>query len=219
MKVNSMELTERLPQLAFFGLSPSYYGLEMHNRLQEVLLVQRSTRNGSDSYFLPNNIGRSCNSGPAKYRIPQWKVLPRWLPHGRHRRLLRPHHGWTHTIEILDSAGLPTRHDGAHRHGSGDCNDCLWHPRPQKRCHHLGLAYFQWQSGAGKPWTNEQMILKYNAFMVVPPLTIANKYHDHQTDQPKSVRYRLILVRASDLDWLRGDRLKDLQAQATAGHK
>ena len=61
------------------------------------------------------------------------------------------HHGWTHTIEVLDSAGLPTRHDGAHRHGSGDCNDCLWHPRPQKRCHHLGLAYFQCQSGAGKP--------------------------------------------------------------------
>ena len=52
-----------------------------------------------------------------------------------------------------------------------------------------------------------------------PPLAIANKYHDHQTDQPKSVRYRLILVRASDLDWLRGDRLKDLQAHVTAGHK
>ena len=33
------------------------------------------------------------------------------------------------------------------------------------------------------------------------------------------MRYRLILVRASDLDWLKGDRLKDLQAQATAGHK
>ena len=33
------------------------------------------------------------------------------------------------------------------------------------------------------------------------------------------MRYRLILVRASDLDWLRGDRLKDLQAQAAAGHK
>ena len=33
------------------------------------------------------------------------------------------------------------------------------------------------------------------------------------------MRYRLILVRASDLDWLRGDRLKDLQAHATAGHK
>ena len=55
--------------------------------------------------------------------------------------------------------------------------------------------------------------------MVVPPLAIANKYPDHQTDQTKSVRYRLVLVRASDLDWLRGDRLRDLQAQAIAGHK
>ena len=33
------------------------------------------------------------------------------------------------------------------------------------------------------------------------------------------MRYRLILVRASDLDWLRRDRLKDLQAEAAAGHK
>ena len=34
------------------------------------------------------------------------------------------------------------------------------------------------------------------------------------------MRYRLILVRASDLEnRLRGDRLKDLQAHATAGHK
>ena len=33
-----------------------------------------------------------------------------------------------------------------------------------------------------------------------PPLAIANKYYDHRTNQPKSVRYRLILVRASDLE-------------------
>ena len=52
-----------------------------------------------------------------------------------------------------------------------------------------------------------------------PPLAIANKYHDHQTDQPKSVRYRLILVRVSDLEWLKGDRLKDLQAHTRTGHK
>ena len=63
------------------------------------------------------------------------------------------------------------------------------------------------------------MVIKYSAFMVGFPLAIANKYHDHQTNQPKSVRYRLILVRVSDLDWLRGDRLKDLQAHARAGHK
>ena len=35
----------------------------------------------------------------------------------------------------------------------------------------------------------------------------------------KAYDIRLILVRASDLDWLKGDRLKDIQAQARAGHK
>ena len=54
--------------------------------------------------------------------------------------------------------------------------------------------------------------------MVVSPGN-RNKYHDHQTNQPKRVRYRLILVQASDLDWLKGDRLKDTQAKARAGHK
>ena len=52
-----------------------------------------------------------------------------------------------------------------------------------------------------------------------PPLAIANKYHDHETNQPKSVRYRLILVRVSDLEWLKGDRLKELQAHTRTGHK
>ena len=61
MKVNSTELTERLPQLAFFGLSHSYYGLEMRNRPQEVLLVQRPMRNGPDSYCLPNKHGLRSN--------------------------------------------------------------------------------------------------------------------------------------------------------------
>ena len=51
------------------------------------------------------------------------------------------------------------------------------------------------------------------------PLAIANKYHDHQTNQPKSVRYRLILDERLTSNWLRGDRLKDLQAHVTAGHK
>ena len=55
--------------------------------------------------------------------------------------------------------------------------------------------------------------------MVSPPLAIANKYQDPDTTQPKRVRYRLILVRASDLSWLRGDRLKDLQAQVKTSHR
>ena len=71
--------------------------------------------------------------------------------HGGHRRLLGPHHGWTHPLKVFDSAGLPARHDGTHGHGSGNCNDCLRHPRPQKRGNHLGLAQFLCQSGTRKP--------------------------------------------------------------------
>ena len=54
MKVNSTELTERLPQLAFFGRSHSYCGQEMRNRPQEVLLVQRLMLNGPGSYSWPS---------------------------------------------------------------------------------------------------------------------------------------------------------------------
>ena len=39
-----------------------------------------------------------------------------------------------------------------------------------------------------------------------PPLAIANQYHDQRSNQPQNVRYRLILVRASDLDWLQKDQ-------------
>ena len=53
-----------------------------------------------------------------------------------------------------------------------------------------------------------------------PPLAIANQYHDQRSNQPQNVRYRLILVRASDLDWLQKDKhsLRDLYQIATAGH-
>ena len=54
---------------------------------------------------------------------------------------------------------------------------------------------------------------------LVPPLAIANRYHDPETNQPKRMRYRLILVRASALGWLRGDRFKDLQAQVKTNHR
>ena len=76
------ELTERLPQLAFFGLSPSYYGLEMHNRPQEVLLVRRPTRNCPDSYSLPNNTALeatgdiSCRQPWPKPWSSSWKTHP-----------------------------------------------------------------------------------------------------------------------------------------------
>ena len=53
-----------------------------------------------------------------------------------------------------------------------------------------------------------------------PPLAIANQYHDQRSSQPQNVRYRLILVRASDLDWLQKDQqfLRNLHQIAAAGH-
>ena len=51
-----------------------------------------------------------------------------------------------------------------------------------------------------------------------PPLAIANQYHD-QTNQVKRARYRLILVRGSDLAWLNRDRLQEVKAGLAAEHK
>ena len=45
-----------------------------------------------------------------------------------------------------------------------------------------------------------------------PPLAIANKYYDRRTNQPKSVRYRLILVRVRSL-WP-----KPLSVQTVGSH-
>ena len=44
----------------------------------------------------------------------------------------------------------------------------------------------RWSLNTAPSWSN-------------PPLAIANKYHDHQANQTKSVRYRLILVRCQTL--------------------
>ena len=52
-----------------------------------------------------------------------------------------------------------------------------------------------------------------------PPLAIANQYHDHQTNQLKRVRYRLILVRGSDLEWLKRDRLQEVKTGLAAQHR
>ena len=39
-----------------------------------------------------------------------------------------------------------------------------------------------------------------------PTLAIANQYHDQRNSRPLNVRYRLILVRASDFAWLQKDQ-------------
>ena len=55
--------------------------------------------------------------------------------------------------------------------------------------------------------------------MGLPPLAIANQYHDQQANEVKRARYRLILVRGSDLRWLNRDRLQEVQTGLAAQHK
>ena len=53
----------------------------------------------------------------------------------------------------------------------------------------------------------------------VPPLAIANQYFDSRNKLSKSTRYRLILAKSSDFDWLLRDRhvLRELGAVAEDG--
>ena len=52
-----------------------------------------------------------------------------------------------------------------------------------------------------------------------PPLAIANQYYDQQADEVKRARYRLILVRGSDLRWLNRERLQEVQTGLESHHK
>ena len=52
-----------------------------------------------------------------------------------------------------------------------------------------------------------------------PPLAIANQYQDQQTKEVKRARYRLILVRGSDLRWLTRDRFQEVKTGLAAQHK
>ena len=63
------------------------------------------------------------------------------------------------------------------------------------------------------------MVFELNTTWEFPPLAIANQYHDQQINQVKRARYRLILVRGSDLAWLNRDRLQEVKAGLAAEHK
>ena len=52
-----------------------------------------------------------------------------------------------------------------------------------------------------------------------PPLAIANQYYDQQADEVKRARYRLILVRGSDLRWLNRERLQEVKTGLATQHK
>ena len=53
----------------------------------------------------------------------------------------------------------------------------------------------------------------------VPPLAIANRHYDTNNQLDQNTRYRLILAKASNLDWLTRDRhaMRDLSAVAREG--
>ena len=55
--------------------------------------------------------------------------------------------------------------------------------------------------------------------MVVSPWQSPTYFMTTKPTSQRAYDIDSFLVRASDLDWLKGDRLKDLQAQARAGHK
>ena len=121
-------------------------------------------------------------------------------PHGRHRRLLRPHHGWPHTIKTLDSAVSPLDMMGLI--GMAQVIATIAHGIQGLR---RGTTTWDWP--------------KYNAFMVVSPWQSPTYFMTTKPTSQRAYDIDSFLVRASDLDWLKGDRLKDLQAQARAGHK
>ena len=52
-----------------------------------------------------------------------------------------------------------------------------------------------------------------------PALAIANQYYDQQADEVKRARYRLILVRGSDLRWLDRGRFQEIQEGLRTQHK
>ena len=51
-----------------------------------------------------------------------------------------------------------------------------------------------------------------------PPLAIANQYKDRHTKETKRERYRLILVRGYELDWLRKELLRETREACAQGH-
>ena len=145
------------------------------------------------------------------------KFLPRWLPHGRHRRLPRTHYGRTYTIEILTLLASPLDMMGLM--GMAQVIATIAYGIQGLR---RGQTTWDWPTFLADPEQENREQMHRWSLNEAPswsvPLAIANKYHDLDTTQPKRVRYRLILALASDLGWLRGDRLKDLQAQVKTSH-
>ena len=111
-------------------------------------------------------------------------------------------------------------HDGAYGHGSGGRDHSIWHPRPsaEEKRHGNGLT--------STPTHYRKILQRMSRWSLnstpaweFPPLAIANQYQDQQTNEVKRARYRLILVRGSDLVWLNRDCLQEVKTGLAAHHK
>jgi len=51
----------------------------------------------------------------------------------------------------------------------------------------------------------ERWSLNHTPSWTSPPLAIANSYFDSRSKRTRSIRYRLVLVKCSDIDWLQED--------------
>ena len=87
-----------------------------------------------------------------------------------------------------------------------------------------GVSTWDWPSFNEDPQqANESQMERWSLNQApswaVPPLAIANQYYDSRSKMTKSMRYRLILAKSSDFNWLLQDRhaLRDLSAVAEDG--
>ena len=87
-----------------------------------------------------------------------------------------------------------------------------------------GFFMWDWPSFDDNPQqANESQMERWSLNQApswaVPPLAIANQYYDSRSKMTKSMRYRLILAKSSDFNWLIQDRhaLRDLNAVVKDG--
>jgi len=63
------------------------------------------------------------------------------------------------------------------------------------------------------------MVAEFNTRMGISPPCNCQPYQDQQTNEVKRARYRLILVRGSDLRWLNRDRIQEVKIGLASQHK
>ena len=128
------------------GFADELFAMTTANRPQEQFepfgaeerLHPHPTRRNNSQFGRRNSTG--INRSSAQYWIFKHQILLQWLPYRRYRRLPWQNHCRTHPVQIVNPACLPARHDGAHEHGAGDCDNCIWHPGPPERRNDMGVA-------------------------------------------------------------------------------